>query len=145
MKPKRLSKDRISNLPSTIIESILCLVPIQDTTRTSILSKERRYKWTKIPKIVFDKNTFEVSIGENQLSVLERTFDFSCEEKCMINRCRFFYAIYQVLLFHRGPIHDFTLCIDYVDGSCVEIDQIIGYLSRNNTVKKLSLYLNYSF
>lgn len=31
--------DRISNLPSTIIESILCSIPIQEAARTSILSK----------------------------------------------------------------------------------------------------------
>nr|GEX09430.1 hypothetical protein [Tanacetum cinerariifolium] len=32
--------DRLGNLPSSIIESILCLVPIQEAARTSILSRE---------------------------------------------------------------------------------------------------------
>ncbi|GJR47246.1 GEM-associated protein 2 [Tanacetum coccineum] len=44
--------DRISNLPLSIIETILCLLPYHDVVRTSTLSKEWRYHWTKIPKIM---------------------------------------------------------------------------------------------
>ncbi|GJS06286.1 F-box/FBD/LRR-repeat protein-like protein [Tanacetum coccineum] len=57
------SLDRISNLPSIIIENILCLVPIKEAVRTSILSKDWRYTWTKIPKLVFTEKDM-LMLGE---------------------------------------------------------------------------------
>ncbi|XXG79109.1 hypothetical protein AAC387_Pa09g0254 [Persea americana] len=44
----------ISNLPEDVMSSILALVPIRDAVRTSILSKEWRYKWVTIPDVVFN-------------------------------------------------------------------------------------------
>nr|GEY44698.1 hypothetical protein [Tanacetum cinerariifolium] len=73
-----LSLDRISNLPPTIIENILCLVPIKDAVRTSILSKQWRYSWVKIPNLVFDADYL---LNENY-------------------KCRIFCTIHQVLLLH---------------------------------------------
>ncbi|KAJ0730246.1 putative FBD domain, leucine-rich repeat domain superfamily [Helianthus annuus] len=63
----------------------------------------------------------------------------------MTKRCKLLYAIYQVLLLHQGPIHEFTLSMA-VDGSCVEIDHILLHLSKKNTLKILNLDLrgNYS-
>ncbi|KAJ0906777.1 putative FBD domain, leucine-rich repeat domain superfamily, F-box-like domain superfamily [Helianthus annuus] len=51
--------DRISKLPVGVIESILCLLPIQEAARTSILSKEWRYHWIKIPKLEFIEDQFQ--------------------------------------------------------------------------------------
>ncbi|KAF5797374.1 putative F-box domain, leucine-rich repeat domain superfamily, F-box-like domain superfamily [Helianthus annuus] len=131
--------DRISKLPVGVIETILCLLPIQEAARTSILSKEWRYHWTKIPKLVFiEEDAYEVSTDGAELSELEQTFDRPSERKMMTNRCKLFYATYQVLLVHEGPINEFTLCMP-VDGSCVEIDHIIRHLSKKNTVKILKL------
>ncbi|KAJ0428596.1 putative FBD domain, F-box-like domain superfamily protein [Helianthus annuus] len=136
MKAKRLSKvqrlslDRISTLPQTIIETILCLLPIEEAARTSILSREWRFKWTTIPKLVFSDSTLERPSSENRLSLIDwdKTHDSS--------RCKLFYAIHQVLLLHQGPIHEFTLS---ADDDFFEIDQIILHLSRNHTLKKLTL------
>ncbi|XP_076911666.1 F-box/FBD/LRR-repeat protein At1g13570-like [Bidens hawaiensis] len=134
-----LVMDMINKLPPTIIESILCLSPIQEAARTSILSKEWRYHWTKIPKIVFHEDVFQVSSYGDELSTLEETFDnIESQRKGMTKRCKFFYAIYQVLLKHEGPIDEFTLFM-LPDKTCVEIDHIISYLSRNRDVKKLKL------
>ncbi|GJS65534.1 hypothetical protein Tco_0680098 [Tanacetum coccineum] len=130
--------DRISNLPSTVIETILCLVAIQEAARTSIPSKEWRYHWISIPKLVFNEGTFEVSTSDIDLSILEQTFDIQSQRKGMTRRCKLFYAIYQVLLKHMGPIHEFSLKIR-ADKTCVEIDHIIFHLVRNNSVKKFSL------
>ncbi|XP_071697850.1 F-box/FBD/LRR-repeat protein At1g13570-like [Rutidosis leptorrhynchoides] len=130
--------DMISKLPPGIIETILCLLPIQEAARTSILSKEWRYQWIKIPKLVFDEDTFKVSTNGVELSGWEPTFEAPNQRKEMTKRCRCFYAIFQVLLMHEGPIHEFTLSIG-ADDSCIEIDQIIFHLSRKNTVKKLTL------
>ena len=140
MKAQCLSMDRISSLPPTIIESILCLLPIQEAARTSVLSKEWRYIWTKIPKLVFDEDTLVVSTNENQLSVMEENYKTPSLRKDMNLMCKFFYAIYQILLAHQGPILEFTLAVFAVD-SCIEIDQILAYLSRQNTVMKLTLEL----
>ncbi|KAK9078995.1 hypothetical protein SSX86_000664 [Deinandra increscens subsp. villosa] len=130
--------DRISNLPSCIIETVLCLLPIQEAARTSILSTGWRYRWIKIPKLVFDENKFKVSSVGAEPSVLDQTFDEPSQRKEMTNRCKLFYAIYQVLLMHEGPLHEFTLRME-VDDSCVEVDHIILHLLKKNTVKKLKL------
>lgn len=119
METENLSLDRISNLPSSIIENILCLVPIQEAARTSILSKDWRYNWTKIPKLVFDEDDMFVESSD-----------------------RYFEAIHQVLLLHQGPIFEFSLLTENEDGKCDEIDQMIFLLARNkDTLKKLTLRL----
>ncbi|KAK1429024.1 hypothetical protein QVD17_11223 [Tagetes erecta] len=136
-----IKMDRISRLPIGIIETILCFLPIQDAARTSILSREWRYHWLKIPKLAFVEDTFEASTDGAELSVLEQTFDKPSERKVFTKRCKLFNAIYQVLLIHEALIHDFALIMD-VDGSCVEIDHIIRHLSKKDTVKILKLDLN---
>ncbi|GJR56937.1 F-box/FBD/LRR-repeat protein-like protein [Tanacetum coccineum] len=66
--------DRLGNLPSSIIESILCLVPIQEAARTSILSREWMYRWTKIPNLVFEEDTFQVSTVDGaESSILDQS------------------------------------------------------------------------
>nr|GEU56499.1 hypothetical protein [Tanacetum cinerariifolium] len=140
MKAQCLSMDRISSLHPTIKENILCLLPIHEAARTSVLSKEWRYIWTKIPKLVFDEDTLAVSTDEKQLSVMEQNYKTPSLRKDMNLMCKFFYAIYQILLAHQGPILEFILSVFSVD-SCIEIDQILAYLSRQNTVMKLTLEL----
>lgn len=46
--------DIISNLPSDVIEQILSHLPIRDAVRTSILSRNWRYRWATIRHLVFD-------------------------------------------------------------------------------------------
>ncbi|GJU10770.1 F-box/FBD/LRR-repeat protein [Tanacetum coccineum] len=122
--------DRISNLTSPMIENILCLVPIQEAARTSILSKEWRYHWTKIPKLVINEGTFQVSPGKgDQHSKRQKLYD----------------AIYQILLQHEGPIHEFTLST-YAGDACYEIDRIISHLPFDPIYRKLPLKLGgYTF
>ncbi|GJV93231.1 F-box/FBD/LRR-repeat protein-like protein [Tanacetum coccineum] len=110
--------DKISNLPSSIIENILCLVPIKEAVRTSILSKDWRYNWTKITKLVFHQKVFDETTDE------------------------FFDAIHQVLSRHPGPIFEFSLSI-WDNEKCDKIDLIITDLVRkhSHTVKKLTVRL----
>ncbi|XP_076899549.1 F-box/FBD/LRR-repeat protein At1g13570-like [Bidens hawaiensis] len=137
MKAKRLSKaqglDIISALPQAIIEFILCLLPVEEAARTSILSRDWRYKWTTIPKLEFvqseDKQVFDSSETFDDLCIARRNMDL---------RCKLFYDIHQVLLLRHGPIHEFALTMD-APHTCFEIDQIILHLLRNHTVKKLTL------
>ncbi|KAJ0428602.1 putative leucine-rich repeat domain superfamily, F-box-like domain superfamily [Helianthus annuus] len=149
MKAKRLSKaqrlskakrlDRITTLPQTIIETIISLLPFEEAARTSILSKEWRYKWTTIPKVEFEDlyhPTVKLpgeEIDQNRHSRIE------IARRNMAMPFKLFYAIQQVLLLRQGPILEFTLSI-YAHRSCFEIDQIILHLSRNHTVKKLKFH-----
>ncbi|XP_071734053.1 F-box/FBD/LRR-repeat protein At1g13570-like [Rutidosis leptorrhynchoides] len=129
--------DQISKLPPGIIETLLCLLPIQDAARTSILSKEWRYRWITIPILAFIRDTFQVT-DDALLSILDQISGGSSERKVKAKRCKIFNAVYQVLLMHEGPIHEFTLSL-WADKSCVEVDHMLHHLSRKNTVKKLTL------
>ncbi|KAF5787906.1 putative F-box domain, FBD domain, leucine-rich repeat domain superfamily [Helianthus annuus] len=132
-KAQQLSSTTINTLPQTITENILCLLPIEEAARTSILSREWRYKWTTIPKLEFYWSTvYNRTTEENQPSYIT-----SARNK-MERRRKPFNAIDQVLLMRQGPIHEF---IFHSNRSChfYELDQIIFHLSRNHTVKKLTL------
>ncbi|KAM0042997.1 putative leucine-rich repeat domain superfamily, F-box-like domain superfamily [Helianthus debilis subsp. tardiflorus] len=78
MKSKRLSLDIITTLPQPIIETILCLLPIIEAARTSILSRDWRYKWTTIPKLVFS-NPDGYQIMEKDVNCFLKTGLPSCE------------------------------------------------------------------
>ncbi|KAJ0881155.1 putative F-box domain, FBD domain, F-box-like domain superfamily protein [Helianthus annuus] len=138
-KAQRLSSATISTLPQTIIENILCFLPIQEAARTSILSREWRYKWTTIPKLEFGSST--LSKGKNKEKLPS---DIASARKNMDERCKLFNAIHQVLLMRQGPIHDFTFN-PFGTYHCFELDQIILHLSRNHTVKKLTLAFGHTF
>ncbi|GKA65430.1 F-box/FBD/LRR-repeat protein, partial [Tanacetum coccineum] len=133
--------DRISNLPSVIIENILRFLAIQEAGRTSILSQEWRCHWMKIPKLTITEATFPVSTDGADLSILEKEFDTQCERIRMFRRRKFFYAINQLLSKHDGPIHEFTLSME-LDDHYDEIDHILSHLAQRNTVKKLKLHLD---
>ncbi|KAJ0834177.1 putative F-box domain, FBD domain, F-box-like domain superfamily protein [Helianthus annuus] len=126
-KAERLSVDRISTLPQPILETILSLLPTEEAARTSILSREWRYKWTNIPNLRFELHA----------RTSELTPDIESEMKYMD-----MYDVYRVLLLHQGPIHQLTLVIedDYREHyDYFELDQIILHLSRNHPVKVLAL------
>lgn len=131
--------DMISKLPPGLIETILCFLPIKEAARTSILSREWRYRWTKIPKLTFIGHKFHASTDVARRWGSEASLS---ETATMTERCKLFYAIYQVLLIHEGPIHEFTLSMA-TDDTCFEIDHIIFYLSRKRSVKKLTLDLSW--
>ncbi|GJT44425.1 F-box/FBD/LRR-repeat protein [Tanacetum coccineum] len=104
--------DRLGNLPSSIIESILCLVPIQEAARTSILSREWMYRWTKIPNLVFEEDTFQVSTVDGaESSILDQILKQPIKRRTMDKKSKLIYAICQVLLIHDGPINEFTLSL----------------------------------
>ncbi|KAJ0531252.1 putative leucine-rich repeat domain superfamily, F-box-like domain superfamily [Helianthus annuus] len=136
-KAQQLSLNIINTLPQTTIENILCFLPIREAARTSILSREWRYKWTTIPKLEFGSST--LSKGKNKEKLPS---DIASARKNMDERCKLFNAIHQVLLMHQGPIHEFTFHSNK-SYHFYELDQIILHLSRNHTVKKLTLAIDY--
>ncbi|KAI7755858.1 hypothetical protein M8C21_023196 [Ambrosia artemisiifolia] len=138
MKAQRL--DIITTLPQTIIETILCLLPIEDAVRTSILSREWRYKWTTIPKLVFSLSTVISLTERRHLSNGKKIFRIERDMRTNDRRSKLLQAIYQVLSLRQGPIQEFTLIMNVQDTK-YEIDQIMLDLSTNHTVLKLTLEL----
>ncbi|KAK1425565.1 hypothetical protein QVD17_20919 [Tagetes erecta] len=115
--------DRINTLPENIIEHILTLMPIQDALRTSVLSKKWRYSWRSMPKLVFTDDMVKVTSSRHGWKELKKYK--------LVN------AIFHVLLFHNGPtILEFDCSVGELQ-MVSECDQIIGYISRGNTVKEL--------
>ncbi|XP_027171851.1 F-box/FBD/LRR-repeat protein At3g14710-like [Coffea eugenioides] len=47
-------KDRISELPESVLSHILSRLPTEDAVRTSVLSRKWEYKWTSIYNLTFD-------------------------------------------------------------------------------------------
>ncbi|XP_020576175.1 F-box/FBD/LRR-repeat protein At1g13570-like isoform X2 [Phalaenopsis equestris] len=105
-------EDRISTLPSNIIELILMCLPIAEAVRTSILSSRWLYQWCTIPNLIFDKHS--VPSGANYR--LESIVD-------------------QVLLLHIGPIHKFVFDVNSYGGIK---DRWLIFLSRKK-LKELAL------
>nr|GEW13905.1 hypothetical protein [Tanacetum cinerariifolium] len=148
--------NRIGDLPPGIIESILCFLPIKEAVKTS--TREWRYRWMKIPKLVVKEFKFHVRTDK---VVLSRLMGLShlMGSKVLANRVKkksegfserrkFFYAIYQVLLMHEGPLHEFSVSmfpdeLGFIDDECVQMDAIIFHLSRKNSVKKLTIDFGY--
>nr|GFA47191.1 hypothetical protein [Tanacetum cinerariifolium] len=106
------------------------------------LVQEWRYHWTRIPKIVFSVNTFQVStVDPAELSIPEQKhLELDDWE---IKNIKLIYAAGQVLLMHDGPIQEFSLSL-FQYGHCIELDHIITHLSRITSIKKLTLNFQYA-
>ncbi|GFZ18383.1 F-box/RNI-like superfamily protein [Actinidia rufa] len=116
-----LVRDSISDLPESIIETILTKLPIRDAVRTSILSTKWRYKWANLTHLVFDGKCGTL-----------------CNDKGPVedNLVKF---ITRLLFLHDGPIHNFSLSSAYLQSS-PDIDQWLLFLSRKD-IKELVLEL----
>lgn len=106
--------DRISNLPSNVINGILERLNVVDLVRTGILSRKWRYMWTSVPQLNFKRKFF------NKYEHLE---------DLEISR-----IITEVLMVHNGPVYKFTLHIPYDSAYMISIeylDKWILLLSRS--------------
>ncbi|XP_077226137.1 F-box/FBD/LRR-repeat protein At1g13570-like isoform X2 [Tasmannia lanceolata] len=112
--------DMINNLPEDAIDNILVHLPIKDAVRTSILSKNWRYKWVTIPEIVFDGQCLP-RLGSTDKTLVNLT----CAN-----------IVYQVFLQHRGPIRKFK-CSKYLR-ACSDLDRWLHFLSRQG-IKEIIL------
>lgn len=114
---RRSGVDTISNLPVNILDGILGCLPLKDAVKTSILSRDWRYKWVTRQELEFDYHFF-------------RSFAHDQEAKTII---------YQVLLLHKGPILKFSLGGSYLI-KCSDIDHWILSLSKKN-VQEFTLHI----
>ncbi|RDX84109.1 F-box/FBD/LRR-repeat protein, partial [Mucuna pruriens] len=83
--------DRISDLPSNVIDVILQHLPIHEQLKTSILSRKWRYMWASVSTFKFVNNFFE------------KCNHLVCPQTSNI--------ITEVLFVHNGPVLEFTLHI----------------------------------
>ncbi|MFS7959758.1 putative F-box domain, leucine-rich repeat domain superfamily, F-box-like domain superfamily [Helianthus anomalus] len=114
-------EDYISDLPESIIETILAKLPIIEAVRTSVLSSKWRYKWTTLTELKFDDNC----VSNTRYRALAET-----------SVVRF---VNHFLLLHNGPISRFTLSSACLRGSPY-VDQWLLLLSRKD-VQELSFRL----
>ncbi|XP_022868448.1 F-box/FBD/LRR-repeat protein At1g13570-like isoform X2 [Olea europaea var. sylvestris] len=114
----RSEADLISNLPGSIIENILGCLPLRDVVRTSILSREWRYKWVTCPELVFDFWFDQMFLGNHKLEKL----------------------VYPILELHQGPLIKFALQVPAFR-SCPDIDQWVD-LIPSNTIQDFTLHIS---
>ncbi|KAK1375083.1 F-box/FBD/LRR-repeat protein [Heracleum sosnowskyi] len=113
-------KDYLSDLPDSIIDSILTKLPIRDAVRTNILSTNWRYKWATMTELVFEKYTAynsDIKLAEQEVSNF----------------------IMRFLFLHHGPIYKFKLTATCSMDS-TDMDQWLLFLSRKD-IKELVLEL----
>ncbi|KAJ0683212.1 putative F-box domain, FBD domain, leucine-rich repeat domain superfamily [Helianthus annuus] len=111
-------QDFITNMPDNVVTNILDRLPVQHAVRTSILSRNWRFKWTMLSQLVFDVDFFgylRKSEGKNNhVGVISR-----------------------LLLHLSGGITKFVLCInDVLDAE--DINHWILFLSRKG-IKDLTI------
>ncbi|WCJ43758.1 F-box/RNI-like/FBD-like domains-containing protein [Euphorbia peplus] len=83
--------DRISDLPSDLIDVILGFLSFKDAVRTSSLSKNWNEKWHTLPNIIIDKELYERHRGK-----LEGMINY-------------------ILAVHEGRIEKFSVSVDVED------------------------------
>ncbi|KAJ9559126.1 hypothetical protein OSB04_013740 [Centaurea solstitialis] len=112
-----VEEDRVSNLPEHLIGSILDRLRIQEVVRTSILSKNWRYKWTALTTLV-----------------LNEKFSKKFAKDGALGRDGFIRIINQLVLLNKGPISKFSLHIPeiYPDSFHEEVDEWMLFLSENS-------------
>ncbi|XP_058756667.1 F-box/FBD/LRR-repeat protein At1g13570-like [Vicia villosa] len=119
-KKKAKQNDRISDLPSHVIDDILANLKIRDLVRTSILSKKWRYMWTSAPHLCFDYDFFERFLH----------LDDPDPVVCKI--------IMDVLMLRNGPICKFSIDVSLYCGFSMEnINMWIPFMSEH--IKHLEL------
>lgn len=92
--------DRISSLPTSLVDIILELLSTHDAARTSILSKTWRNVWGMHPRLHLDDDFFS--------QLVSRKFSELDKQTQRIEVCR---TITNIFSAHSGPVLDFLLCI----------------------------------
>ncbi|CAN1163778.1 F-box/FBD/LRR-repeat protein At1g13570 [Linum perenne] len=119
--------DRLSSLPDKVVDQILSQLSIKDAVRMSALSRKWRYKWAKIPNLVFDNHCVS-SPSPDQALIKNK----------LVN------IVDHVLLLHSGDIHKFKLShrelvgVTDIDRWILHLSPII-HLSRRRPIKEFVL------
>ncbi|CAN0916835.1 F-box/FBD/LRR-repeat protein At1g13570 [Linum grandiflorum] len=120
------SVDRISSLPNDIREQILMSLPLRDAAKCSILSTKWRYLWNYLPTLVICQRFGEAIVARER-----RSKDYRIdvvERLIMLDVCK-------VLMLHRGPLKDFSLCLAHLGD---QVDQVLYFLPYS-TLQSLTI------
>ncbi|XP_022020376.1 F-box/FBD/LRR-repeat protein At1g13570-like isoform X2 [Helianthus annuus] len=104
-------EDVISSMPDIVITHILDRLPVQDAVKTGILSKNWRFKWTMLSRLVFDEDFYLYLI-------LKTNYE-----------SKFGRIISRLLLHLRGAITKFVLYIDERCYSALDDEDIASWFS----------------
>ncbi|XP_049364415.1 F-box/FBD/LRR-repeat protein At1g13570-like [Solanum verrucosum] len=122
MDPKQSCPDVLSKVPNNVIDEILMRLPFRDAVCTSILSKEWRKHWCRLPQLTLDSDLWKPKKDIQYLTGDKRaTKDLTSN---------FTTTIHNIITRHSGPVTKFTLCIQYWE-SYPPIDNLLYFLSRN--------------
>lgn len=126
-------RDRLSELPDSIIFEIFWLLPVPDVVRTTVLSTRWRNLWTTAPFLDFDFGPGrDHYLGKNLL-----TFDeYSYAYRDFVNRVLLRWDGARILKFILGWYEEIDSSI-YSD-----IDSWLGFAKRNG-VEELYFHLTY--
>ncbi|XP_021976615.1 F-box/FBD/LRR-repeat protein At1g13570 isoform X1 [Helianthus annuus] len=118
---KMHGEDYITDLPESIIETILTKLPLRDAVRTSVLSSKWRYKWATLTELEFNDTCVSVSHIHSSALAAAKLVKF----------------VNQFLLLHDGPINRFTIYSSYLQ-RFPYLDQWLLFLSRKD-VQELNI------
>lgn len=126
---KRTGSDLISELPDNIIDDILQRMPLRDATRTSLLSKRWRYRWSLMQELNFGKEFYKTI-----KHAADRRDQSSTSLKYQFER-----IVNRVFLLHDSPIVGVTIYLpDFQPDEISDVNRWILYLMRKG-VNKLAL------
>ncbi|KAH0748150.1 hypothetical protein KY290_027382 [Solanum tuberosum] len=122
MDPNQSCPDVLSKVPNDVIDEILMHLPFRDAVCTSILSKEWRKHWCRLPQLTFDSDFWKLKKDIQCLTCDKRaTKDLTSN---------FTTTIHNIIARHSGPVTKCTLCIQYWK-IYPPIDNLLYFLSRN--------------
>ncbi|KAL9663479.1 hypothetical protein QQ045_018866 [Rhodiola kirilowii] len=116
--------DRISNLPSDLIDFILSHLPLHVAVQTSTLSRNWRHHWTRAKSLVIDRDFVDyIYRGQEDGDELVSTYVD---------------IVGNIILSHRGPLRKFKLHVPYFDDLLDVVNLWILAVSRHG-VQRLML------
>lgn len=119
---KKIKQDSsFCTLPDEAIDVILTYLPIKDAVRTSILSRDWRFKWHNMSKLVFNDECLPFSTNK----------DYLVRELVHI--------VDSVLTLHVGTVEIFDISVNLPSSS--DVSRWITFLSRNQ-IREINLNFN---
>ncbi|CAI0546031.1 unnamed protein product [Linum tenue] len=116
-------RDRISGLPSNVVEHILRFLPLREAVRTSVVSRKWANKWVHMRALVLD----------DKFGKVVKPVASAANNKLMLDVCN-------VLMRHRARLNAFSLSIPDLRSAFSDhrIGQIIGSLDDQH-IESLSI------
>ncbi|KAJ0445015.1 putative F-box domain-containing protein [Helianthus annuus] len=147
-------QDFISNMPDIVINNILDRLRFQDAVRTSVLSRNWRFKWTMLTQLVFDVDFFDSLETEEEEEEEEEEDEEEDEEEedeeeeeeeedDNEDKGNNESIVSKLLLQLRGPITKFVLDIEHLSDA-EDINNWILFLSRKGLTDLTIMNWDYS-